>query len=28
MADRDGKGPRERSPKPSGKKKGRQAGNC
>jgi len=28
MADRDGKGPRERSPKSSGKKKGRQAGNC
>jgi len=28
MPDRDGKGPRKRSPKPSKKKGGDQKGNC
>jgi len=28
MSDRDGKGPRERSPRPSKKKGGRKLGNC
>ena len=28
MADRDGKGPRKRSPRPSVRKGGRRAGNC
>ena len=28
MPDRDGTGPRQRSPRPKGEKKGRQQGNC
>jgi len=28
MPDRDGKGPRKRSPRPSTKKGGRKEGNC
>jgi len=28
MPDKDGKGPRARSPRPKGKKKGMKKGNC